>query len=318
MEIIIFITSIHTELGPLIVLVMLVQLAVFTLLAAMPDDRPWAVITGASSGIGAAIAHEASMAGYNTILCARRRSQLSDIAKSLSVSFGTCSIIVATDLADEQGVRTLCDVAENADVELLVLNAGICASPAAFVEQDGAELGRMLSLNVQSSTALLHHFGARFATTHKGRILVVASSAGAAPGVPGVAYYAASKSFLRSLAAGVGGELRSKGVSVTCGLPGAVDTEFASRSGLSDAAVFSLPGVRKIGGVVVSAERAARVMLAATLRGQREVVPGVLPRIYVSCAGLLPSRLSRSIAAFSFGRSPMRAKHVPYNYKSKA
>ena len=278
-----------------------------------PTDRPWALVTGASSGIGAALAREAASAGYDVILVARRFPQLVTLAAELEATHGTRTRIVPADLSSVVGVDAVRSAADFEKLDLLILNAGVCPIPAAMCQQSAPELQRMLALNVGANVALLQRVGASFAARGHGRVLLVASSAGAAPGVPGVACYAASKAFLRSLAAGTGAELRRSGVSVTCGMPGAVDSEFASKSGLDKSAVFSLPGVRSVGGVVLSAERAARIMLSATLRGQREVVPGVLPRMYVGLSDrrIIPASLSRAIAAFSFGAAPSKAVRGP-------
>ena len=99
-------------------------------------------------------------------------------------------------------------------------------------------------------------------------------------------------------------------MSITCALPSAVDTEFASRSHLEGAAIFTLPGARTVGGVVMSAEAVAKVALDATLARRPEVVPGILPRLYVGMADrrLLPRPLARGLAAFSFGASPWSAR----------
>lgn len=276
-------------------------------------DRPWALVTGASSGIGAALAREAASAGYDVILVARRFPQLVTLAAELEATHGTRTRIVPADLSSVVGVDAVRSAADFEKLDLLILNAGVCPIPAAMCQQSAPELQRMLALNVGANVALLQRVGASFAARGHGRVLLVASSAGAAPGVPGVACYAASKAFLRSLAAGAGAELRRSGVSVTCGMPGAVDSEFASKSGLEKSAVFSLPGVRSVGGVVLSAERAARIMLSATLRGQREVVPGVLPRMYVGLSDrrIIPASLSCAIAAFSFGAAPRKAVRGP-------
>jgi len=289
----------------------MLTLCAAALFASLPqeDSRPWALVTGASSGIGAALAHEAAAKGFNTILVARRRPRLEDLADELHAVHGARSLIIQADLASAIGLTSVHNAAAKLDgrLELLILNAGICPSPSDFALQSvDADLQPVVDLNVVANMALLQRIGASLATQGSGRVLIVASSAGAAPGVPGVAAYAASKAFLRSLAAGAGVELRRSGVTVTCAMPGAVDSEFASKSGLEASAVFTLPGVRKVGGVVLSANLAAKQMLAAALRGQREIVPGLLPRLYVGLSDrrMLPVGLSRSIAAFSFGAVP--------------
>ena len=272
------------------------------------ESRPWAVVTGASSGIGAAIARETASRGYNTILVARRAPQLNALAKELHVNHNTESVVVPTDLADDAGCETLVSIAAAHSPQLLVLNAGVCRGDK-FALQSSQHVHSMLQLNVASTTYLLRRFGASFAARGSGRVLIIASSAGAAPGVPGVAVYAATKAYLRSLAAGVGSELRHAGVHVTCALPSAVDSEFSSASGLERAAIFTLPGVRSVGGIVLSSEAVAKCALDACLRGRREIVPGLAPRLYVGMTDrrLLPTSLSRALAAFSFATSPWSA-----------
>lgn len=269
----------------------------------------WAVVTGASSGIGEALARRASSRGYNVLLAARRRDKLEALAGELH-ALNLKVEVVPCDLATDAGIVTLCRACASKDLGLVCLNAGICEPSDSFSAQPEKAVDAMLNLNVRSNARLLRHFsGVMGASGQPGHILIVGSSAGAAPGVPGVAMYASTKAFVRSLAAGVGAELRRAQcpVSVTCALPSAVDTEFAAASSLEASAIFSLPPlVRQLGGIVMGADAVAACLLDAAHRGQAEVVPGVLPRLYVGLTDwrLLPQPLSRAIAAFSFGKSP--------------
>ena len=279
---------------------------------ASSDDRPWAVVTGASSGIGRECARECARRGYNVCLAARRKDRLQTLAIELMErdSQQLCAI-VPVDLTSEVGVERLHEAASELSPSLVILNAGLC-EPGRLVHQDSAQVAAMLNLNVASSAALLRHFAADMAASRQGgRILIVGSSAGAMPGIPGVAVYAATKAFLRSLAAGVGAEVRPSGVCVTYAMPCAVDTEFAAVSGLQRARVFSLPGVRQFGsGVVLPADAVASAAVEATVRGKREVVPGFVPRLFVGLADrrILPTRVSRAIAAFAFSTPAHRAE----------
>jgi short-subunit dehydrogenase len=271
------------------------------------EQRPWAVVTGASSGIGAEIARQAAERHYDTILVARRGAKLEALADELRESHGGQSLVVEADLSVEAGQQALYRAAATRNVQLLVLNAGVCRS-GDLVTQSSEDVSAMLRLNIDSNVALLQEFGPQLARQGSGRILIIASSAGAAPGVPGVAVYAATKAFLRSLAAGAASELRHSGVGVTLALPSAVDSEFASQSGLDQAAVFNLPFARHLGGIVMQPRDVARSVLSATHKGRREVVPGLMPKLYVGLSDhrVLPPRLSRALASFCFGNSPWR------------
>ena len=221
----------------------------------------------------------------------------------MQVACLTCDVTAA------EGQDALIDATQGRDLGLLVLNAGICETGLLWA-QSSSQVEAMLELNVRSNALLLRRFSSVLAAApSESHILLIGSSSAAAPGVPSVSVYAASKAFLRSLAAGVGAEHRASetGVSVTYALPSAIDTEFAARSGLEQSAVFSLPGVRRIGGIVMSSDAVASKVLQAALRGRPEVVPGVLPRLYVGMTDrrLLPRPLARAIAAFSFGPSPL-------------
>ena len=270
----------------------------------------WAVVTGASSGIGEALARKAASEGYDVILAARRRQRLDALSKELQ-SGDTAVAVVQCDLGTASGIDALCKATAKYDLGLVCLNAGICEKADSVTSQSEEAIDRQLELNVRANTKLFKHFANTMAEAgNGGNILLIASSAGAAPGVPGVSVYAASKAYLRSLAAGVGAELRKQrtNVRVTCALPSAVDSEFAQRSGLSNAAIFSLPGVRRVGGIVMSAEAVASCAYKAALNGRAEIVPGLLPRLYVGLTDrrLLPRPLARGIAAFSFAESPAK------------
>ena len=285
------------------------ELGVFLLLAAVAPnvaERPWAVVTGASGGLGACLARDCSKRGYNVLLAARRGDRLEELAAELRAEGEEHkAVCVCCDLARGEGVDALKKASDVLDVKLAVLNAGLCRQSASFASQDQSAVDATIDLNVVSQSHMLGHYAARMASKGGGQILVIGSSAGASPGVPGVAAYGASKAYLRSLCDAVGAEQRRlrTGVSVTIALPSAIDTEFQQASGLATARVFTLPGVRKIpGGIVMSAEAVSRAVLKAALRGRPEVVPGFLPRTFVGLADrrLLPKPLARAIAAFAF------------------
>ena len=282
------------------------MMMIFSLLCVVAAERPWAVVTGASGGLGASLARDVSKRGYNVVLAARRADRLADLAAELRAEGeDNEAICCCCDLASAEGLEALKKASNGRDVKLAVLNAGLCRQSNSFASQDIAAVEETINLNVIAQSHMLGHFAARMASKGGGRILLIGSSAGAAPGAPGVAAYGSSKAYLRSLGDAVGAEQRRlrTGVSVTVALPSAIDTEFQQASGLATARVFTLPGVRRIpGGIVMSAEAVSRAVLNAALRGRPEVVPGFLPRTFVGLAdrGLLPKPLARAIAAFAF------------------
>ena len=295
--------------------------ALLTPAAQASSSESWAVVTGASAGIGAAAARQAAARGYNVLLAARRKDHLQHVADEISAGADVCVECVSCDLSRADGVGALCAAADCHAVRLAVLNAGVCVSGGLCIQSE-AQVEKVLALNVHATTALLRHFGHTMSCSAEGggtgRVLLIASSAAAAPGIPGVAIYAASKAYLRSLAQGARAELRRGGgrvsVSVTCALPSAVDgTEFSAASGLEGSAIFSLPrGMRRLGGTVMSAEAVAKCALDAALSGRAEVVPGLFPRLFVGLADrrLLPPAWTRGIAAFCFADAPFGPQHA--------
>lgn len=291
------------------------QLHLLLPVSSSEDTRRWAVVTGASAGIGAASASLVAEKGFHVLIAARRKQRLEELAARIREESPDVAVrCVPCDLARAEGIEALCAAAAECDVGLVVLNAGICEPAPLFSEQRAESVSAMLDLNVRATTTLLGRFSSSLSQQPLGgKLLVIASSAAAPPGVPGVAVYAASKAYLRSLVAATRAELKAArtGVSVTCALPSAVDTEFSSRSGLGTAAIFSLPGVRKIGGIVLPAHAVATSAVNAALRGRSEVVPGLMPRLYVGLTdcGLLPGPISRAVAAFSF--APLQPSSWP-------
>ncbi|MEQ1565552.1 MAG: SDR family NAD(P)-dependent oxidoreductase [Myxococcota bacterium] len=191
---------------------------------------PWAVVTGASDGIGAAFARAAAARGLSVVLVARRADRLETLAAELDAAHGAQTLVVAADLATTAGVeRTLAAIAA-LDVGLLIPAAGF-GSIGPFVERAlPAEL-EMVDLNVRAVVALAHPLGARMASRGRGGIVLL-SSIVAFQGVPGSATYAATKAFVQSFAEALAGELRARGVDVVSSAPGPVHSGFADRAGM--------------------------------------------------------------------------------------
>jgi len=191
-----------------------------------------ALITGASSGIGAEFARLHARKGGDVVLTARSADALRALASELEEAHGITAHVFAADLGAADGTRTLIDQITSADlqIDVLINNAGFGGQGRHIDRALEDELG-MIDLNVKALVALSHHFGREMAARGQGRILNVSSTAGFMPG-PLQAVYFATKAFVSSFSQALDHELRPKGVTVTVLAPGYVETGFADRAGL--------------------------------------------------------------------------------------
>lgn len=186
---------------------------------------PWAVVTGASEGIGEAFGRELAAAGFHLVIVARREQKLAALARELQERHRVEVRVAAIDLSQPPGVEALLAAVAGLDVGLAVAAAGFGTS-GAFLESDlGRELA-MLDVNCRAVAALSHAFGRRFAGRGRGG-LVLMSSLVAFQGVPRAANYAATKAWVQSFAEGIAPELAERGVDVLAVAPGPVDSGFA-------------------------------------------------------------------------------------------
>jgi hypothetical protein len=188
------------------------------------------LITGASSGIGKALARRFAVDGAGLILVARRADRLSALSDELKNRASRVHT-VAADLVD--GASVACVVAESlktmGGIDVLVNNAGV-GEYGEFRNQDEAALDRMIQLNCTAVIRLTHAVLPGMLGRGAGRILNIASTAAFQP-TPYMAVYGATKAFVRNFSLSLGWELRQTGVSVTCVCPGPVRTEFFDRGG---------------------------------------------------------------------------------------
>jgi short-subunit dehydrogenase len=229
---------------------------------------PWAVVTGASSGIGRAFAEQLAAAGLNLVLAARSTERLELLGKSLKGVHGIGYQVITADLATPEGASTIIDATVGLDVGLLVSNAG-SGRPGRYLDQDVDELHRRLILNATSHLDLVHAFGRRFTARGKGGIVIV-SALGAQHGIPNMAHDAAAKGYLLNLGVALHYELAPNGVDVTVMMPGNVDTPIIEAFGLDRAALPIRPQ---------PAKRAVRETLAALVKHQPVLIPGRMMRM---------------------------------------
>jgi short-subunit dehydrogenase len=250
--------------------------------------RPVTVITGASAGIGAALARVFARHGHGLALVARREDRLRALADEIAATGARKPLVIAADLQRPDAAKQIGETlaAQGDEPQYLVNNAGFGLVGLAGA-RDRDEVLAMIDVNVRALTELSLAFIDSLAR-HRGGLLNVGSLAGFVPG-PGMAVYYATKSYVLSLSEALHSELKSRGVRVTVLCPGPVPTEFAERAGVS---VGSAPGP-----LTQSAERVAEAGYRGLMRGQRAVVPGLANKLVASVVPLVPRRLLLGVIA---------------------
>jgi len=248
----------------------------------------WAIVTGATSGIGRSFAHRIAEQGRNVVLVARTEEALRETADALRAEHGVDTRTVALDLSEPSAAEALDRRTLDLDVGLLVNNAAI-EQRGAFVRHTPEELRRAVQLNVTSPTELGQRFGRRFVARRGGGIIFVAGIIGH-QAVPHLASYAATKAHQLSLAEALFHELRPHGVDVLALSPGLTTTPMVHR--LRQAIRFG-----RIGMLPLRPDRVARAGLRSLGR-RPSIVAGVQYRFF---AMLTKRVLSRAAGARLFG-----------------
>jgi short-subunit dehydrogenase len=255
-----------------------------------PTTTSAALVTGASAGIGRAIAHELAARRHNLILVARRKPQLEALAEELAEQHGIRAEAIACDLANPTPRERLPGQITKLglEVDVLINNAGF-ATGGPFHESDTERELQQVRLLVENVVALTSMFSPSMVARGRGAILNVASTAGMQP-MPYSAGYAAAKAYILSFSEALHYELRPHGVVVTALAPGPVKTEFweiaqwqvASGDSFEDA----LPSQ-----AMITPEQAAKAGVEGLASGRRVVVPGLPMRTAMQAARYLPHAL---------------------------
>jgi len=250
----------------------------------------WAIVTGASAGIGAALARELAASGAHLVLAARRRDRLMALAAQLHAAHGISVEIFVGDLAQPATPDALFAFTgeKGIAVEVLVNNAGFGAY-GEFREIPLARQLEMVQVNIAAVIQLTHLYLPGMIERRRGDILILASTAGF-QAVPYIAVYAATKSFDLFFAEALAEEVRSYGIHVTALCPGATSTEFQQVAGQPDYAFRSPENPQDV----------ARVGLHALARGKPLVISGTRNLLMTQSQRLAPRRLVTSMAARIF------------------
>lgn len=229
---------------------------------------PWAVVTGASSGLGREFADQIASAGINLVLVARREELLKEIGAELSKTHGIEHRVVAVDLAEDGFMDKLGTATAGLDVGLVVSNAGT-ASSGRFVTKNIEEMEKLLRLNTWSHLRLAHHFAPKLCARKRGGLLFVGAM-GSEIGVPYMVNDAASKAYVRSFARGLHAELAESGVHVTVLPPGPTETPALEKIGLKPEKMPMKP---------MSAWQCVTEGLCGLSANRAVIIPGRLNRI---------------------------------------
>lgn len=250
---------------------------------------PWALITGASSGIGREFARCVAASRINVVLVARGQRGLEKAAADLVRDFKVQTRVVAVDLADPAFIDMLDRQTEDLDIGLVVSGAG-GANPGRFLDKDREELGKTLRLSALAHAEIALVFGRRLAQRRRGGIIFLGAM-GSDAGAPFMAHDGGAKAYVQSLGLALHEELKPAGISVTVVPPGPTDTPVFDKFGFDRKALpFKL----------LTPQQVVREGLAGLARNRPLVVPGAMNRLMYA----LPASLTRPMLAKMFASSP--------------
>jgi short-subunit dehydrogenase len=191
---------------------------------------PWALVTGASSGIGREFARQLAASGINVVLVARRHALLEEAGQEFAKKYGVQYRAIAADLSREGFLHPIIQTTQELDIGLVVSNAGT-ATPGEFIKADREALVGMLRLNALAHLDIAHHFGRRLAERGRGG-LVLCGAMGAAHGIPYVANDSGAKAYVQSLGESLHIELKAHNVNATVLVVGPTQTAIIDKFGL--------------------------------------------------------------------------------------
>ncbi|HKW13797.1 MAG TPA: SDR family oxidoreductase [Candidatus Krumholzibacteria bacterium] len=251
-------------------------------------ERPIALVTGASLGLGAEFARLLASEGYDLVLTARNGERLATLKKEIENLHGVDAHVVVADLADPRAPAAIHDHVRSRGIKIdvLVNNAGF-GMYGKFQESNWQTEMEMVQVNIIALMHLTKLFVRDMVTEERGRIVNVASTAAFQAG-PMQAVYYASKAFVLSFSEAIGNELKGTGVTVTALCPGPTPTGFQERAN-----VGNLRGLRLM--MRVSPEAVVRAGYNGMKHGRPVVVPGPLNNIHVFLLRLVPRRLVTNV-----------------------
>src|ERR1700688_2119405 len=264
---------------------------------------PWALVTGASSGIGKEFARQIAASGINVVLVARREALLAELGRAISQEFGVQYRALAMDLSQEGFIAGLADATHDIDIGLVVSNAGT-ANPGEFVKLDRQLLRETLRLNTMAHLDIAHYFGRKLAERRRGGLILVGAM-GAENGIPCMANDGGAKAYVHSLGEALHYEFKPLGVYVTVLAAGGTNTAVLDKFGIDPKTMPMKP---------MSVEQCVSEGLIGLLKDRSRIVPGRLNRIMNA---LVPASLARKMGADLLGKALAR-KSASANARAEA
>jgi len=249
---------------------------------------PWALVTGASSGIGKEFARQIAASGINVVLVARREKLLDEVGQGLANGFNVQYRNVVADLSQEGFLDKLAEATNDLDIGLVVSNAGT-GNPGEFLKLDRQLHRTTLRVSTMAHLDITHHFGAKLVKRGRGG-LMLAGAMGAEAGVPRMANDGAAKAYVHSLGEALHYEFKPRGVYVTVLAAGFTNTAVLEKFGLEPKTMPMKP---------MSVEQCVSEALGGLRKNRSKVIPGRLNRILNA---LVPASLARKIEADLIGK----------------
>src|SRR6266478_7210976 len=244
---------------------------------------PWALVTGASSGIGKEFARQIAASGINIVLVARREDLLEEAGVEFSKRYGVEHRILVLDVSREDFIGQLASATDDLDIGLVVSNAGT-GNPGDFLKLDRQLHQATLRVGTMAHLDITHHFGAKLVKRARGG-LILAGAMGAENGVPCMANDGAAKAYVHSLGEALHYEFKPRGVYVTVLAAGFTNTAVLEKFGLEPKTMPMKP---------MSVEQCVSEGLGGLRKNRSKVIPGRLNRILNA---LVPASLARKIEA---------------------
>src|SRR5271163_3010464 len=264
---------------------------------------PWALITGASSGIGKEFARQIAASGINVVLVARRETALTEVGRTIAKVFKVQYRAIVMDLSQEGFIPKLAEQTKDLDIGLVVSNAGT-GNSGEFLKLDRQMLQETLRLNTMSHLDIAHYFGRKLAERRRGGLILVGAM-GAENGVPHMANDGGAKAYVHSLGEALHYEFKPLGVYVTVLAAGFTNTAVLEKFGFDPKTMPMKP---------MSVEQCVSEGLSGLLKNRSRIVPGRLNRIMNA---LVPASLARKMEADMLGKGVV-SKAASANARAEA
>jgi short-subunit dehydrogenase len=264
---------------------------------------PWALVTGASSGIGKEFARQIAASGINIALVARREDLLKEVGFEFSKRYGVEHRVVVLDVSREDFIRQLTSATDDLDIGLVVSNAGT-GNPGEFLKLDRLLLQATLRLNTMSHLDIAHYFGRKLAERRRGGLILVGAM-GAENGIPCMANDGGAKAYVHSLGEALHYEFKPLGVYVTVLAAGVTNTAVLEKFALDPKTMPMKP---------MSVEQCVSEGLSGLVKNSSRIVPGRLNRILNA---FVPASLARKMLADLLGKG-LANKSAPANARAEA